>query len=147
MRARNPICPRCKVREKAPGRAYCADCYKEKCKEWNAQRVKSLREKTCPLCGKKFVAPGKQYCEVCRKLCYSTRAKLMKRKAEEEKARREGKNAFAGLQAEAQQINWRYVRGCGIVSKKPEAPPPEKRELALSDFVGRDNEPSIFQHL
>ena len=26
-------------------------------------------------------------------------------------------------------------------------PPPEKRELALSDFVGRDNEPSIFQHL
>lgn len=147
MRARTTICPRCKVREKAPGRGYCIECYNEKLRELYAKHPHSSREKTCPLCGKKFVAPGKQYCEVCRKLCYSTRAKLMRKKAEEEKARREGKNAFANLQAEAQQINWRYVRGCGIVSKQPEAPPPEKRELSLSDFVGRDNEPSIFQHL
>lgn len=145
MNRRNPICPRCKVREKRPGCKYCAECKRELQRKWDKARSGD-REKICPLCGKSFVAPGKQYCEVCRKLSYSVKSRLMKEKLERERYHGNGKR-FAGLLAESSKINFRYAYGCGILAKKPEEAPPEKRELTLSDFVGRDNEPSIFQHL
>ena len=101
-----------------------------------------MRKKKCPLCGKTFVAPGKQYCEVCRKLSYSVHSKRLREKAEAEKQKRQGQNAFAELVALSKQINWRYVRGCGIVSKQP-APPP-KREIALSDFIDPNRGSSLW---
>lgn len=144
MRAKNPICPMCKERPKAPGRHYCRYCEAEKFRQYQKG---GNRVKTCPLCGAKFVAPGKTYCEKCRKLSHGTRSKRMRKKEEEDKMRRNAAAVFAELKAEASQINWRYVRGCGIVTKQPEEQNPKKKELTLIDFIGRDNEPSIWRNL
>lgn len=148
MRARNPICPRCKAREKAPKRRYCRTC--EAIIQREKYKLKSLREKVCPLCGKKFVAPNKSYCPECSALRWSVRVKRMREleKACEEKKAQEGRaTRFSALASEAQNINWRYAWGSGIVGKQPEPEAPAKKELALSDFIGRDDEPSIWEHL
>ena len=142
MRARTTICPRCKVREKLPGkRGYCRECAREIVRERRA-RLAAGTQKQCPICGNP-VERFHQYCPACSALSPQKRAEIK----EIQKDKQRSGERFAALKREAAQVNWRYAYGCGIVSKQPEPPPPEKRELSLSDFVGRDNEPSIFQHL
>ena len=81
---------------------------------------------------------------------WRTRGNLLRaqEKARAEKKAAEGRAMrFSALTNEAQTINWRYVWGAGLVGKQSDNEAPAKKELALSDFVGRDDEPSLFEHL
>lgn len=49
MRAKNPICPRCNIRKKAPGRAYCDECFREINREKWRQRLARIKKKRTEL--------------------------------------------------------------------------------------------------
>lgn len=63
MRAKNPICPRCNIREKEPGRAYCREC----CREYNNELRERWKAKgLCPDCRRNHPEPGCVLCKDCR---------------------------------------------------------------------------------
>ena len=59
------ICPRCGIRQKEPNGAYCAECRRERQREWRQKRRESGILVRCTRCGKDFAAPGKTYCRAC----------------------------------------------------------------------------------
>ena len=67
------MCPKCRLRKKAPGQAYCRICMQEICRKYYKKKgTPPGRPKTttsiCPDCGIRAKAPGRFYCVECSQI-------------------------------------------------------------------------------
>ena len=150
-RPHNPICPRCGIRPKSKTyKQYCLECGREINRARDRRKAGTVRgkrrkakNKVCPLCGGEPLY-NHVYCAECSALPQRIRDQRMV-EMRDRRAKEKREIGFADLQAQAVRINFLRLRARGVIGRQPEPPP--KHEIALSDFLGRDDEPSIFQHL